>query len=226
MEEREEIAMKKSARTALETRKYTDPPRRQAGTSVRRPSAGHSSLIMVSLRCASQRRAKERAGEPGAKPLALHFDPTAGCAGAEQRVDDPHVLNRVLQRIRRRSVLHRRAREEIALNRVLVARGELDDMLVRHSTRWRVFHKNAAGAIGWGIERNLDFDAPDGARDRDPLRVRELRAAGAHGMPSVEVQHDRRHVVDPRVGVFLNQGTNTPRFRFENHSGGVDEITA
>src|SRR5882672_9015556 len=101
------VTRRASARKTLDAGRYTWPPNGQAGTWFRRPSGDRGSFYFT----ATHR-------DPGSD---LDRDPTSCGSRAEQRVDDTHVLDRVLERIRRSCPLYRRFREAIALNRVLIA---------------------------------------------------------------------------------------------------------
>src|SRR6266545_3684411 len=151
--------------------------------------------------------------------------PPAGPAGADQRVDDAHVLHGILERIRRGLAVARGLRKEVPLDRVLVAHGELDGPAVGHLARRGVLDENPARPIRWRIERDLDLDASERSADHDPLTVGELHAAGADGVAgAAEVEHHRREPVDAERRAFLDQRTYSPRLVAVDHPRRVDEI--
>src|SRR5262249_58496886 len=103
------------------------------------------------------RRGRRR--RPGrASELPRRRLPATGGCGTREGVEHRHVRDRVLEGYGDRPSRTDRAREEVSLQRVLVARLERERLDSRPECIPAVVEEDAARTIRRGVERDLDLD--------------------------------------------------------------------
>src|SRR5271166_5565543 len=103
---------------------------------------------------------------------------------AEQRIDDAHVQDRVLERKFEWRLPHDGARECVPLQSVLIADREfLDPRPAAEQVRAGV-DQDSRRPVGRRVERDLDLDPTLVSDDRDPLMRRQLRPDSEGQMPA------------------------------------------
>lgn len=125
--------------------------------------------------------------------------PDAGGGAGEEGFKGLHVGNSVGERGRDVGVVKNRLGEQVALDGVLVADLEGDFL----DTGFGLL-PDAAGAVRWGVERDLDLDAAVCTEDVDALKRRQLRRAGERRGPTTKVQNAAGEPVDLKLGVVFD----------------------
>src|SRR5262249_8322150 len=125
-------------------------------------------------------------------------DPLPGVVpgGAEEGVDDPHVLDGIVEREGDRLAAADRLREQIALDGVLVADRKALDLLRDVAEPAAVVDEDAAGLVRRRIEGDLDGDPALGAEDLHALVGHQLGRADEARLSLRIVEDGARQAVD------------------------------
>src|SRR5262245_46575163 len=102
-------------------------------------------------------------------PGRLHGFPARARRRPAERVEDRHVLDRILQRDRRRPARRGRAREQLGEDRVLVDRRELDPLRGADLEAPARLDHQLRRLIGGRVPGVQEIDVPLAAQDLRPL---------------------------------------------------------
>src|SRR5262245_39302546 len=83
-----------------------------------------------------------------------------------------------------------------------------------------------ASAVGRGVGRDLELDAPRVAENTDALTRRELRRAGESRRPATEIQDAGRDAIGLEIRVVIENAQNAPRLYAEDEPRERDVVTA
>src|SRR5205823_9115419 len=100
--------------------------------------------------------------------------PSPGNSGSDNRVESAHVRNRVFQWQHLPVAKANTPGEIVPLQRVLVARRNLDGLPIGTGGRRAVVEKDPTGTVGRGVEGNLDLEMRLRSKDMDSLGRDEL----------------------------------------------------
>src|SRR5262249_12979348 len=152
--------------------------------------------------------------------------PRSHLSRAENGFDHRHVPDRVFEGNWDFPALSDGSRENVALDRVLIARREsfCADVLAENIAA--VVNENTAGAIVWRVEWNLNLDATLGSQKVHPLIRHKLGTAGENGLSRWEVEHRRGQTVCFHIGITLENAHHTRGFLAKNEARGRDRIAA
>src|SRR5438067_1655766 len=158
--------------------------------------------------------------------LSLWRLPLFGIRRPKDRLDDRHVGYGIFEGHGNFGAFADSFCKSIALNRVLVARG--NGFLTDSSSKniLPVVYENFARAVVWRVEGNLNFDASLGAQKLHALIRNELRAASEHGMARRKLHHRRTQSVGPKLGVGFQHSADAQGLFAENPSRRGNRVTA
>ena len=120
-------------------------------------------------------------------------------AVGEDFFDHVHILERVLEGHGNFRVLEDGAREQFALNRVLIADRKFFHFIVYENTRRLVRRR---------VERNFDFNPSRGPEDVHLLIGNQLRGAGEAGVASRIFEDHGRQPVGLELGVAIEESVD------------------
>src|SRR4051794_3556735 len=153
--------------------------------------------------------------------------PPLGAGGAEERVDDAHVEDRVVDAPLERPLAQHGAGERVALRRVLVGGRQLDRLATAAREVSAVVDEDAGRGVRRGVERDLDLDPPARAQDLHALGQRQPGGAGEAEVPAArELREAARHAVGPRDRVVVEQPDHALGLAAEDVAGGADGVAA
>src|ERR1017187_4959304 len=153
--------------------------------------------------------------------------PAPGLRREEHRVDDGRGFGGIFQRHRDLAALANGAREQVALDGVLVAGRQLLDGESAAVEVAAIVDKHARSPSGRGVEGNLRLDSSGAPEEAHALLARDLGAAGEYAVAGREFQDGRRQHVDvAEARVARDGGRNAHRLLAEDHAGRFDSIAA
>src|SRR5215469_610591 len=158
---------------------------------------------------------------------ALWCFPFSGLGRAEHSFDDRHVADGILQGIGNLAVFADGLREQVSLNRELVADGEgFGELTSRGVQVLAIINIDAGRLVRGGVEGDLNVDAAFRAKELHALVVDQLRRAGKNALPGRVFEDRRREPVGLETGVALNATHYANRFLVENKTRGFDGVAA
>src|SRR5271165_5633417 len=168
---------------------------------------------------------------PGFANPSTHFAlgrlPRASLGRAKQGVDDAHVGDCVFDREFERRLAQNRAREGVALQRVLIADGELLDATPAAEEIDAGIDDDFRRPIRGPVERDDDLDAPRFADYRHPLMRGQLgRDAEGRMAPPGELENRARQPIGSKIRIAVEGRNHARRLRGENVSRRQDGVAA
>src|ERR1039457_2828627 len=183
-----------------------------------------SSVILL-VRAGACRCVPVRAGVCRYAPRLRRL-PASRFRRAEQRIDDGHVADGVLEWHRHFALATHGLREQVALDGVLVADRECFGLDAGAEQVGAVVHKDAARLVVRRVEWNLDLDPAAGSEQLHALIGNQLGRAGEDRLAGGEIEHGGSEAVRVHIGVAFQQGHHAARFLAEDEAGSVDGIAA
>ena len=152
--------------------------------------------------------------------------PLAGAGRSKNGVDDGHVGDAFFEGDGDGGAFEDGAREGVALERVLVDDGEGFGGDAGAEDVAAVVGEQACGAIGRGVERDLDFDAALCAVELHALVRDELRAAGEDGVTCGEVEERGGEAISVELRVAVDEAGDAGGFLVEAGARSLDAVAA
>src|SRR5262249_46090061 len=151
--------------------------------------------------------------------------PSIMCCRAKDSIDYGHVVNRIFEWNRLRTVFAQRSRKHRSLNLILIANWNLDRLGARARQILAVVDQNSSRSIVRRVEGDQYFDSALSADEDHSLIRREASATGKCRLTLRKVEHRTGQSVSAKSRIAFNQTEYAVWFGVKHKARDRDRIT-